>query len=36
MTSHLHNIDLTKVIEMDDNTELMEQVACASGQCEIM
>lgn len=36
MTSHLYNIDLTKVIEMDDNTELMEQVACASGQCEIM
>lgn len=35
MTSHLHNIDLTKVIEMDDNTELMEQVACSGGACEI-
>lgn len=35
MTSHLHNIDLTKVIEMDDNTELMDQVACGGGNCEI-
>lgn len=35
MTSHLHNIDLTKVIEMDDNTELMDQAACGGGNCEI-
>lgn len=35
MISHLHNIDLTKVIEMDDNTELMDQVACGGGNCEI-
>jgi ribonucleoside-diphosphate reductase alpha chain len=32
----LHSIDLTKVIEMDDNTALMESVACASGACEIV
>ena len=32
----LHNIDLTKVIEMTDNTTLMEQAACAGGgSCEI-
>jgi len=32
----LHNIDLSKVIEIDDNTSLMESVACASGACEII
>ena len=35
MTSHLNQIDLTKVIEMDDNTELMDQAACGGGNCEI-
>jgi len=32
----LNQIDLSKVIEMDDNTALMESVACASGACEII
>jgi len=32
----LHNVDLTKVIEMDDMTALMDQAACASGACEIV
>jgi len=32
---HLHNIDLSKVVEMDDNTTLKEQAACAGGACEI-
>jgi len=32
---HLAAIDLTKVIEVDDNTELKEQAACAGGACEI-
>lgn len=32
---HLAAIDLTKVIEHDDNTELKEQAACAGGACEI-
>jgi len=34
----LHNIDLSKVIEMDDNTALMDQAACAGGggSCEIV
>jgi len=35
MVKHLHNIDLSKVVELDDNTELKEQAACAGGVCEI-
>ena len=35
MMKHLHNIDLSKVVEMDDNTTLKEQAACAGGACEI-
>mgnify|MGYP003346829709 CR=1 FL=1 len=31
----LHEIDLSKVVEIDDNTNLMEQAACAGGACEI-
>ena len=31
----LHNIDLSKVAEVDDNTALSDQVACAGGFCEI-
>ncbi|HRC95907.1 MAG TPA: hypothetical protein PK317_03840, partial [Coprothermobacter proteolyticus] len=34
MISHLHAIDLTKVIEEDDTTSFNEQVACAGGICE--
>jgi len=36
MVKHLHGVDLSKVIEFDDNTSLMENVACSSGQCEIV
>lgn len=36
MISHLHNIDLSKVIEFDDNTTLSDQVACSSGACEVV
>lgn len=32
---HLHAIDLTQVIEFDDNTALSDQAACAGGGCEI-
>jgi ribonucleoside-diphosphate reductase alpha chain len=32
----LHNVDLTKVIEIGDNTALMDQAACAGGACEIV
>jgi ribonucleoside-triphosphate reductase (thioredoxin) len=32
----LHEVDLSRVVEMSDNTALMDQVACASGACEIV
>jgi len=35
MVSHLHTIDLTKVVETTDNTELQNEVACGGGGCEI-
>lgn len=31
----LHNIDITKIKEKGDNTNLTSEVACAGGQCEI-
>ena len=31
----LHNIDLSKVVELDDNTDLKGEAACAGGACEI-
>jgi ribonucleoside-diphosphate reductase alpha chain len=36
LAQHLHSIDLSKVVEFSDETALMDQVACASGQCEIV
>ena len=36
MESHLNGIDLTKVIEMSDETKLQDQAACAGGNCEIV
>jgi ribonucleoside-diphosphate reductase alpha chain len=35
MVSHLHSIDLSKVKEVDDNTALSDQAACAGGGCEV-
>jgi len=32
---HLASIDLSKVLELDDNTELKEQAACSGGSCEV-
>jgi ribonucleoside-diphosphate reductase alpha chain len=32
----LHNVDLTKIIELGDNTSLMDQQACAGSSCEIV
>jgi len=32
----LTNIDLTKVIELQDNTDLRGELACANGSCEII
>jgi ribonucleoside-diphosphate reductase alpha chain len=36
MITHLHGIDLSKVVEFTDNTSLMDQAACAGGTCEIV
>ena len=35
MAKHLHNIDLSQVIELDDATDLKGELACAGGACEI-
>ena len=35
MLKSLTNIDLSKVVELDDNTNLTGELACAGGQCEI-
>lgn len=34
--SHLHAIDLTKITEIEDNTDLVDQAACVGGSCEIV
>ena len=31
----LTNLDLTKVVEMEDMTDLAGEAACASGACEV-
>ena len=36
MEKHLSNIDLTRVIEVSDETNLQDQAACAGGNCEIV
>jgi ribonucleoside-diphosphate reductase alpha chain len=36
MSTHLHNIDLSKIVEFSDDTALMDQAACAGGACEIV
>ena len=35
MMKSLGSVDLSKVIELEDNTELKDQAACAGGACEI-
>ena len=35
LEKHLVNIDLTKIVELDDNTDLKGELACAGGACEI-
>lgn len=32
----LHEVDLSRVVELSDNTALMDQAACAGGACEIV
>ena len=36
MSKVLSNVDLTKVIEAEDNTDLSGEVACAGGACEVV
>jgi len=36
MVTHLHNIDLSKVIEFSDETSLGDNIACGAGGCEIV
>jgi len=36
MMRSLSNVDLTKVVELQDNTNLSGEVACAGGACEIV
>jgi ribonucleoside-diphosphate reductase alpha chain len=35
MVESLKNIDLTRVVELEDNTDLKGEIACAGGACEI-
>jgi ribonucleoside-diphosphate reductase alpha chain len=35
MMTTLKNVDLTKIEETEDNTDLKDQAACAGGACEI-
>ena len=35
MLKHLVDIDLSKIVEKDDNTDLKGELACAGGSCEI-
>ena len=36
MAKTLHQIDLSKVIELDDNTDLKDQLACVGNACEVV
>jgi ribonucleoside-diphosphate reductase alpha chain len=35
LSKHLHGIDLTKVKEVSDNTDLIAELACAGNGCEV-
>jgi hypothetical protein len=35
MLKKLASVDLSKVIEEDDNTDLKGELACAGGACEV-
>ena len=36
MMSTLHNVDLSKVIEIQDNTNFSDSAACGGGNCEVV
>lgn len=35
MLTHLTNVDLSKIVEIDDNTNLSGEVACGAGGCDV-
>jgi len=35
MVKALHSVDLTKIVETEDNTDLSGEVACGAGGCEV-
>jgi ribonucleoside-diphosphate reductase alpha chain len=35
MVKTLHNVDLSRVVESDDNTDLSGEIACSGGVCDI-
>jgi ribonucleoside-diphosphate reductase alpha chain len=35
LVKHINSIDLTKVIEEDDNTTLVDEIACGAAGCEV-
>ena len=35
MSKSLHDVDLEKVVELDDNTDLSGELACSGGSCEV-
>ena len=35
MTKTLHDVNLSKIIETEDNTDLSGELACAGGSCEV-
>jgi len=35
MVESLQAVDLTRVVELEDNTDLKSEVACAGGKCEV-
>jgi len=38
LVGHLHNIDLSQVVELDDTTDLSGEIACGGGGmgCEVI
>jgi hypothetical protein len=35
MINSLTNIDLSKIVEEEDNTDLSGEIACSGGSCEV-
>ena len=35
MVKALHSIDLSKIVELDDQTDLAGELACSGGSCDI-